>query len=194
MTYLPIVLEHSGKGDRAWDLFSRLLVDRIIFLGSPIDDNVSNIIIAQLLFLESQDSCKDINLYINSPGGHITAGLGIVDCMQYLRSPVSTICIGQCASMAAVLLACGTQGKRYALPNSRVLLHQPLGGASGQASDIEIEAKEILRMKDVLYKILCKQTGQPMEKIIKDCDRDFILTAEESKTYGLIDEVMAKKS
>ena len=190
---MPYVIERTAAGERSYDLASRMLVDRIVFLGSVINDDVANIIVEELLFLESQDNQKDIHLYINSPGGSITSGLAIRDCMKYIKSPCATYCIGQCASMAAILLCSGTKGKRFALPMSRVLLHQPLGQSGGQASDIEIEAKEILRMKDLLYKIIVEETGQPMEKVIKDCDRDFILTAPQAKEYGLVDEVMTRK-
>lgn len=188
---IPNVIEQTHRGDQAMDLWSRLLVDRIVFLGTPIDDTVANVTIAQLLFLESQDPEKDIYLYINSPGGSITAGMAIYDTMHYIRADVSTICIGQAASMGAVLLAAGAAGKRRALPNARILIHQPLGGFRGQASDIQIHANEILRWKDVLNRTLSHHTGQDIETIAKDTDRDTIMVAEEAKTYGLIDEVIA---
>jgi ATP-dependent Clp protease protease subunit len=190
---VPIVLEQTHRGERSYDLFSRLLKDRIVILGTPIDDDVANIICGQLLFLESEDPDKDIMLYINSPGGSVTAGLAIYDTMQYIRSPVSTICVGQAASMGAVLLAAGAPGKRYSLPNSRIMIHQPLGGAQGQATDIEIQAKEILRLKQKLYEILAKHTGQPVERIEKDGDRDFFMGAVEAKEYGLVDEVYVSR-
>lgn len=195
MPYMPIpyVLEQTHRGERSYDLFSRLLKDRIIFLGTPIDDDVANIVIGQLLFLESEDPEKDIMVYINSPGGSVTAGLAIYDTMQYVRSPVSTICTGQAASMAAVLLAAGEKGKRYALPNSRIMIHQPLGGAQGQATDIEIQAKEILRLKQKLNEILSKHTGQPVERIEKDADRDYFMGAGEAKEYGLVDDVFVRR-
>jgi ATP-dependent Clp protease protease subunit len=186
---VPIVLEQTHRGERSYDLFSRLLKDRIVILGTPIDDDVANIICGQLLFLESEDPDKDIMLYINSPGGSVTAGLAIYDTMQYIRSPVSTICVGQAASMGAVLLAAGAPGKRYSLPNSRIMIHQPLGGAQGQATDIEIQAKEILRLKQKLYEILAKHTRQPVERIERDADRDYFMGAVEAKEYGLVDEV-----
>lgn len=190
---VPIVLEQTHRGERSYDLFSRLLKDRIVILGTPIDDDVANIICGQLLFLESEDPDKDIMLYINSPGGSVTAGLAIYDTMQYIRSPVSTICVGQAASMGAVLLAAGAPGKRYSLPNSRIMIHQPLGGAQGQATDIEIQAKEILRLKQKLYEILAKHTKQPVERIEKDGDRDFFMGAIEAKEYGLVDEVYVSR-
>ena len=179
MAYIPRVIEETHRGERGWDIFSRLLKDRIIFLGTPIDDTVANSIIAQLLFLESEDPEKDISLYINSPGGSVTAGLGIYDTMQYIQSPVSTICLGQAASMGAVLLTAGEKGKRFSLPNSRVMLHQPMmGGLSGQATDIDIQAQEILELRRMLNQILADHTGQPIERIRKDTDRDFFITAE----------------
>jgi len=192
-TIIPTVVEQTHRGERGWDIFSRLLKDRIVFLGTPIDDTVANIIIAQFLFLESEDPDKEINLYINTPGGSVTAGLAIFDTMQYVRCPVSTICLGQAASMGAVLLAAGTSDKRFALPNSRVLIHQPLGGVSGQASDIEIHAREILKLKDTLNEILSRTTGQPMEKIRNDTERDYYMGANEALEYGLIDEVIEQK-
>jgi ATP-dependent Clp protease, protease subunit len=187
---IPTVVEQTHRGERGWDIFSRLLKDRIIFLGTQINDQVANTIIAQLLYLESEDSEKEISIYINSPGGVITSGLAIYDTMQYIRAPVSTICLGQAASMGAFLLSSGTTGKRYALPNARIMVHQPLGGAQGQASDIQIQAQEIQRLKDKLNAILADQTGQSLEKISLDTDRDRYMTAEEAKEYGLIDEVM----
>ncbi len=191
--YVPIVIEQTGRGERAYDIYSRLLKDRIIMLGTAIDDDVANIIIAQMLFLESEDPERDIYLYINSPGGYVTAGLAIYDTMQYIKPDVCTICVGQAASMAAVLLAGGAKGKRFALPNARILIHQPLGGAQGQASDIAIQAKEILRLKEKLNNILVKHTGQPIEKIQEDTDRDFYMDAESAKKYGIIDDVIEKR-
>jgi ATP-dependent Clp protease protease subunit len=188
---VPIVVEKSSHGERAYDIYSRLLKDRIIFIGTPIDDVVSNLIIAQLLFLQSEDQSKDINLYINSPGGSVTAGLAIYDTIRFIKPDVCTYCIGQAASMGAVLLASGAKGKRYALPYSRIMIHQPWGGTQGTASDISIQAKEILRMKEELTKILANHTGQPIEKVTQDSDRDFYMSAEEAKAYGLVDEVLA---
>jgi ATP-dependent Clp protease protease subunit len=193
MPYLPIVLEQTHRGERSYDLFSRLLKDRIIFLGEVIDDHLANIIIGQLLFLESEDPDKDIMLYINSPGGSVTAGLAIYDTMQYVRPAVSTICVGQAASMGAVLLAAGTKGKRFSLPNSRIMIHQPHGGAQGQAIDIEIQAKEILRLKQKLNEILSKHSKQSLERIEKDADRDYFMGASEAKEYGIIDEVYFRR-
>jgi ATP-dependent Clp protease protease subunit len=190
---VPTVVESSNRGERAYDLYSRLLRERIIFLGTPIDDTVANLICAQMLFLESEDPDKDINLYINSPGGDITGLMAIYDTMKYIKPDVSTFCFGQAASAAAVLLAAGTKGKRFALPHSRVLMHQPWGGVGGQASDIEIQAKEILRMKDTLNEMLAADTGQTVERITKDTDRDYILGAAEAVEYGLIDEVILKR-
>ena len=187
---VPIVIEKSGRTERAYDIYSRLLKDRIIFVGTPIDDDVSNIIIAQLLFLEAEDPSKDAFMYINSPGGSVTAGLAIYDTMQYIKTPVSTICIGQAASMGALLLSAGSKGKRYALPNSRILIHQPLGGAQGQVTDIEIQTREIIRIKKLINNILVKNTGQSLAKIEKDTDRDFYMTPEEAVEYGLVDEVI----
>jgi ATP-dependent Clp protease protease subunit len=184
------VVEQTHRGERGWDIYSRLLKDRIIFLGTQINDQVANTIIAQLLYLESEDPEKDISLYINSPGGVITSGLAIYDTMQYIRAPVNTICLGQAASMGAFLLSSGAKGKRYALPNARIMVHQPLGGAQGQASDIQIQAQEIQRLKDKLNGILANQTGQSLEKISQDTDRDRYMTADEARDYGLIDEVM----
>lgn len=189
---VPTVLEKSQFGERAYDIYSRLLKDRIIFIGGPIDDHVANLVMAQLLFLDSEDSKKDISLYINSPGGVVTAGMAIYDTIQYLKSEVSTICIGQAASAAAVLLACGAKGKRYALPNARVMIHQVMGGAEGQATDVEIQTREILRVKKTINDILAKHTGQPVTKIEKDTDRDFYMSALEAKKYGLVDEVIKK--
>jgi len=190
---VPIVVEQTGRGERTWDIYSRLLVDRIIFLGTPVDDAVSNIIIAQLLFLQMNDAKKDIHLYINSPGGSVTAGLAIYDTMQYLTCDVNTYCVGQAASMGAVLLAAGTKGKRYALPNARVMIHQIWGGAQGAATDISIQAKEILRLKDRLNAILGKHTGRTLEEIEKDTDRDNFMSADEAKKYGLLDQVVQSR-
>jgi ATP-dependent Clp protease protease subunit len=189
---VPTVIEQTHRGEREWGIFSRLLKDRIVFLGTPVNDDIANLIIAQLLFLESEDPEKDIHLYINSPGGSVTAGLAIYDTMQYVRCPVSTICLGQAASMGAVLLAAGAKGKRYSLPHSRVLIHQPLGGFHGQASDIDIQAREILKMRDVLNAILVKHTAQPLDRIKNDSDRDYYMGAVEAKEYGVIDEVIAQ--
>ena len=193
---VPIVVEKSGHAERAYDIFSRLLKDRIIFIGTPIDDGIANLVIAQLLFLQAEDAAKDINIYINTPGGSVTAGLAIYDTMQFVKPDVSTYCIGQAASMGALLLTAGTKGKRFCLPYSRVMIHQPWGGAQGAASDISIQAKEILRMKDDLNKILARHTSQPLQKIETDADRDFFMSADEAKAYGLVDEVLAnaKKS
>jgi ATP-dependent Clp protease, protease subunit len=192
MGYMPVVIEQSSRGERSFDIFSRLLRERIVFLGTPVDDMVANIIVAQLLLLDSENPEKDIMLYINSPGGSVTAGFAIYDTMQHIRADVNTICLGQAASMGAFLLSSGTKGKRMALPNSRVLIHQPLGGAQGQATDISIQAAEINRMKLSLNKILASNTGQPLEKIEKDTDRDYILSASESVEYGLVDKVIEK--
>jgi ATP-dependent Clp protease, protease subunit len=190
---IPIVVEQTNRGERSYDIYSRLLKDRIIFLGSAIDDYVSNIIIAQLLFLESEDPEKDIHLYINSPGGMVTSGMAIYDTMQYLRSPISTLCFGQAASMGAVLLAAGAPGKRFALPHSRIMLHQPLGGYQGQATDIDIHAREILRTRQELEEILVRHTGQPLDKIHQDTDRDFFLNGDQAREYGIIDKVIEKR-
>ncbi len=190
---IPTVIETTGRGERAYDIYSRLLKERIIFLGTEINDTVSNLVIAQLLFLQSEDADKDISIYINSPGGVVTAGMAIYDTMQFLKCPITTYCVGQAASMGAVLLAAGTKGKRFALPNSRIMIHQPLGGAQGQATDIEIQTNEILRMKKNLNEILAHHTGQPVETLEKDTDRDFFLSAEEAVKYGLVDEVVSKK-
>ncbi len=189
---IPMVVEQTNRGERAFDIYSRLLKDRIIFIGGPIDDHVANLVIAQLLFLESEDPDMDINLYINSPGGVVYSGLAIYDTMQYIKADVSTICVGMAASMGALLLSSGAKGKRYALPNSRIMIHQPLGGAQGQASQIEIQAKEILLLRSKLNQILHSHTGQPLEKIIQDTDRDYYMSAEESVDYGLIDGVLTK--
>ncbi|MBE3576500.1 MAG: ATP-dependent Clp endopeptidase proteolytic subunit ClpP [Limnochordales bacterium] len=191
---VPMVVEQTNRGERAYDIYSRLLKDRIVFLGGPIDDHVANLVIAQLLFLESEDPEKDISLYINSPGGEVYSGLAIYDTIQYIRPDVSTICVGLAASMAALLLAAGTKGKRYALPYSRIMIHQPLGGARGQATEIEIEAREILRVKNTLNEILRKHTGQPMEKIERDTDRNFYMSAQEALEYGIIDDIMTPGS
>jgi ATP-dependent Clp protease protease subunit len=187
---VPMVIEKTGQAERAYDIYSRLLKERIIFLGTAIDDMVANLVVAQMLFLQSDDQDKDIYLYINSPGGSVTAGLAIYDTMQYVKPNVCTICIGQAASMGSVLLTAGTKGKRFALPNARIMIHQPWGGAQGTASDIHIQAQEILRMKDELNKILAKHTGQPFERIVKDTDRDYFMSAQESKDYGLVDQVI----
>ena len=189
----PTVIEQTHRGERAYDLYSRLLKDRIIFLGTPVDDDVANIIVAQMLFLESEDPDKDINLYINSPGGSVTAGLAIYDTMQYVKCQVSTICMGQAASMGALLLTAGAKGKRFSLPHSRIMIHQPSGGFGGQASDIELHAKEILRLKAKLNEIMQKHTGQALDRIERDTDRDYFMGAGEAKEYGLIDEVVIKK-
>jgi len=188
--YVPMVVESNGKYERAYDIYSRLLKDRIVFLGSAIDDHVANLVVAQLLFLEAEDPDKDIQLYINSPGGSVSAGLAIYDTMQYIKCDVATICIGQAASMGAVLLAGGTKGKRFSLPNSRIMIHQPLGGAEGPAKDVEIMTKELLRIKNKINEILSFHTGQPIERIEKDTDRDFFMTPEEALEYGLIDKVI----
>ena len=189
---VPIVIETTNRGERAYDIYSRLLKDRIIFLGAPIDDIFANLIIAQLLFLEAEDPEKDINLYVNSPGGSVTAGLGIYDTMQYVKPPINTICLGQAASMGAFLLTAGTKGKRFALPNARVMIHQPMGGFQGQATEIDIHAREILKIRERLNEIMAKHTGQPLEKISLDTERDYFLSAEEAKQYGLIDEVITR--
>ena len=189
---VPIVIETTNRGERAYDIYSRLLKDRIIFLGAPIDDIFANLIIAQLLFLEAEDPEKDINLYVNSPGGSVTAGLGIYDTMQYVKPPINTICLGQAASMGAFLLTAGTKGKRFALPNARIMIHQPMGGFSGQATEIDIHAREILKIRERLNEIMAKHTGQPLEKIAQDTERDYFLSAEEAKRYGLIDEVITR--
>ncbi len=190
MQLIPMVVEQTSRGERAYDIFSRLLKDRILFIGTPIDDAESNLVIAQLLFLEAEDPDKDIHLYINSPGGSVTASLAIYDTMQYIKPAIETICMGQAASGAALLLAAGAKGKRYALPHARIMIHQPYGGAQGQASDIQIQAKEILRMRQELDRIIANHTGQPLERIEKDSDRDFFMSPGEAKEYGLIDEVI----
>ncbi len=190
---VPTVIEQTNRGERAFDIYSRLLKDRIIFLGTPIDDAVANLIMAQLLHLESEDADKDISMYINSPGGEITGLFAIYDTMQFIKPDIATYCMGQAASAAAVLLAAGTRGKRHALPHARILIHQPYGGAAGQAADIEIQAKEIIRMRELLERILAHHTGQPIEKISKDTDRDFIMSADEAKDYGIIDEVIVTR-
>ncbi|RCK74522.1 MAG: ATP-dependent Clp protease proteolytic subunit [Ignavibacteriae bacterium] len=190
---VPIVIEQSGRGERAYDIFSRLLKERIVFIGTPIDDTIASLVIAQLLFLESEDPDKDIHLYINSPGGTVSSGLAIYDTMQYIRPDISTICIGMAASMAAVLLAGGTKGKRTALPNSRIMIHQPWGGVSGTATDISIQAEEILKMKRRINEILAHHTGKTVEQVEKDTDRDYYLSSEEAKNYGLIDNILYKK-
>ena len=193
MPYVPIVVEQNGKVERAYDIYSRLLKDRIVFMGSAIDDNVANVIIAQLLHLEAEDPEKDINMYINSPGGSVSAGMAIFDTMRYIRPDVSTTCIGQASSMGAFLLAAGIKGKRFALPNSRIMIHQPLGGVRGQASDIEIQTKEIITLKETLNRILHELTGQPISKIAKDTDRNFFMSSEEAMKYGLIDSVITSR-
>ena len=192
MSYVPMVVERSNTGERAYDIYSRLLKDRIIFLGGPIDDAVANTVVAQLLFLESEDPDKDIHLYINSPGGVVTAGLAIYDTMQYIKPDVSTICIGQAASMGALLLTAGAKGKRYALPNARIMIHQPLGGAQGQSTDIQIQAREIQRIREVINDILLESTGKDRETVVQDTERDNFMTAEEAKAYGLVDEVITR--
>lgn len=190
---VPMVVEQTGRGERGYDIYSRLLKDRIVFIGTPIDDNVANLIIAQMLYLQSEDPAKDINLYINSPGGTVTAGLAIYDTIQFVKCDVTTYCVGQAASMGAVLLAAGTKGKRFALPNARIMIHQPWGGVQGQASDISIQAKEILRMRDRLNEILSLHTGKPIETIAKDTDRDFFMSAAEARDYGLVDDVVKSR-
>ncbi|MBW2476562.1 MAG: ATP-dependent Clp endopeptidase proteolytic subunit ClpP [Deltaproteobacteria bacterium] len=193
MSLIPMVVEQTGRGERAYDIYSRLLKDRIIFLGGGIDDHLANLVIAQLLFLESEDPEKDIHLYINSPGGVVTAGLAIYDTMCYLKAPVSTICVGQAASMGAILLAAGNAGKRYALPHARIMIHQPLGGFQGQASDISIHAQEILRMREVLNEILANHTGQDIKRIAEDTERDFFMGSDAAKDYGIIDDTVNRK-
>jgi len=194
MNLIPIVVEQTGRGERAYDIFSRLLKDRIVFLGSVVTDEVANLITAQLLFLESEDPEKDVHFYINSPGGSVTAGLAIYDTMQYIRADVSTLCLGQAASMAAWLLAAGAKGKRYALPHARIMLHQPLGGVQGQASDIDIQAREILRLREQLNNILTKHTGQNLKRVERDTDRDLFLTSKQAQEYGIVDEVITSRS
>lgn len=194
MALIPMVVEQTNRGERAYDIYSRLLKDNIIFLGTPIDDNVANVVTAQLLFLEAEDPAKDISLYINSPGGAISAGMAIYDTMQFIRPDVTTICVGQAASMAALLLAAGARGKRFALPNSRILIHQPsMSGLSGQATDIDIHAREILRLREAMNQILARHTGQPADKIQSDVERDYIMTAGQAKEYGIVDQVISKK-
>ena len=193
MTLIPMVVEQDGRGERAFDIYSRLLKDRIIFLGTAIDDEVSNLVIAQMLYLESEDPDKEIFFYLNTPGGHVSSGLAIYDTMQYIKPEVSTVCMGQAASMGALLLAAGQKGKRYALPHSRILIHQPLGGFSGQATDIDIQAREILRLKEDLNQILAELTGQPMKKITADTERDYYMTGAQAREYGIIDEIIVKK-
>jgi ATP-dependent Clp protease protease subunit len=193
MQLIPIVVEQSSRGERAYDIYSRLLKDRIIFLGTGVSDEIANLIIAQLLFLEAEDSEREIHFYINSPGGLVTAGLAIYDTMQYIRSPVATYCMGQAASMGALLLAAGEKGKRYALPHARILLHQLMGGFSGQASDVDIQAKEILRLREELNQILARHSGQPLDRIKRDTDRDFYMSGRQAKEYGLIDEVIVHR-
>lgn len=193
MALVPMVVEDTGRGERAYDIYSRLLKDRIIFLSGAVEDHMANLIIAQLLFLESEDPDRDIHLYINSPGGVVTAGMAIYDTMQYLKSPVSTICVGQAASMGAVLLAAGAPGKRYALPNARIMVHQPLGGFQGQASDITIHAKEILRIRESLNELLAHHTGQSVDRIAQDTERDFFMSSESAKSYGIIDDIVKRK-
>lgn len=190
MSIVPIVIEQTGRTERVYDIYSRLLKDRIIFLGTAIDDHIANVVIAQMLFLQTEDPEKDIHIYVNSPGGSVTAGLAIYDTMQYVKPDIATYCIGQAASMGALLLAAGTKGKRFVLPNSRVMIHQPIGGFYGQATDVEIHAREILKMKESLNGILAKHTGQPLEKIQVDTERDYFMAAEDAKTYGLVDEVI----
>ncbi|OPX37413.1 MAG: ATP-dependent Clp endopeptidase, proteolytic subunit ClpP [Desulfobacteraceae bacterium 4484_190.2] len=190
---IPIVVEQSSRGERAYDIYSRLLKDRIIIMGEEVLDAMANTVIAQMLFLESEDPDKDINMYVNSPGGSVTAGMAIYDTMQYIKPDVATICMGQATSMAALLLAAGTEGKRYALPHSRIMIHQPLGGTQGQATDIDIHAKEILKMRDTLNQILFQHTGQPIEKVKKDTERDYFMTSEEAKEYGIVDKVITTR-
>ena len=190
---VPMVIEQTGRGERAYDIYSRLLRDNIIFIGTPIDDNIANLVIAQLLFLAAEDPEKDIQLYVNSPGGSITAGMAIYDTMQYIKPDVSTMCIGQAASMGSFLLSAGAKGKRYALPNARIMIHQPHGGAQGQATDIEIQAREILYLRERLNKIMSGHTGQPLEKISRDVERDFFMSAEQAKDYGLIDQILERR-
>jgi len=190
---IPMVVEQDGRGERAFDIYSRLLKDRIIFLGTAIDDNVANVVVAQMLYLEAEDPDKEIFFYLNSPGGHVSSGMAIYDTMQYIKPPISTVCMGQAASMAAILLAAGERGRRFALPHSRILIHQPLGGFQGQATDIDIQAREILRLKDELNKILSELTLQPLDKIKNDTERDYFMTSQQAKEYGLIDEIVVRK-
>ena len=193
MTFIPMVVEQDGRGERAYDIYSRLLKDRIVFLGTAIDDNVANLIVAQMLYLEAENPDKEIFFYLNSPGGSVSAGMAIYDTMQYIKSPISTVCMGQSASMAAILLAAVEKKKRFALPHSRILIHQPLGGFQGQATDIDIQAREILRLKDELNQILADLTGQPLAKITNDTERDYFMTSQQAKEYGLIDEIIVRK-
>jgi len=190
---IPMVVEQDGRGERAFDIYSRLLKDRIIFLGTAIDDNVANVVVAQMLYLESEDPDKEIFFYLNSPGGHVSSGMAIYDTMEYIKSPISTVCMGQSASMAAILLAAGEKGKRYSLPHSRILIHQPLGGFQGQATDIDIQAKEILRLKEELNQILADLTGQSLSKVMNDTERDYFMTSQQAKEYGLIDDIIVRK-
>ncbi len=193
MNLIPMVVEQDGRGERAFDIYSRLLKDRIIFLGTAIDDNVANVVVAQMLYLEAEDPDKEIFFYLNSPGGHVSSGMAIYDTMQYIKPQISTVCMGQAASMAAILLAAGEKGKRFALPHSRILIHQPLGGFQGQATDIDIQAREILRLKDELNKILADLTGQQLTKIMNDTERDYFMTSHQAKDYGLIDDLVVRK-
>ncbi len=193
MNLIPMVVEQDGRGERAFDIYSRLLKDRIIFLGTAIDDNVANVVVAQMLYLEAEDPDKEIFFYLNSPGGHVSSGMAIYDTMQYIKPQISTVCMGQAASMAAILLAAGEKGKRFALPHSRILIHQPLGGFQGQATDIDIQAREILRLKDELNKILAELTSQQLAKIMNDTERDYFMTSQQAKEYGLIDEIVVRK-
>ncbi len=193
MNLIPMVVEQDGRGERAFDIYSRLLKDRIVFLGTAIDDSVANVVVAQMLYLEAEDPDKEIFFYLNSPGGHVSSGMAIYDTMQYIKPPISTVCMGQAASMAAILLAAGARGRRFALPHSRILIHQPLGGFQGQATDIDIQAREILRLKDELNKILSDLTLQPLEKVKSDTERDYFMTSQQAKEYGLIDEIVIRK-
>ncbi len=193
MNLIPMVVEQDGRGERAFDIYSRLLKDRIVFLGTAIDDNIANLVVAQMLYLESEDPDKEIFFYLNSPGGHVSSGLAIYDTMQYIKSPISTVCMGQAASMAAILLAAGKKGKRFALPHARILIHQPLGGFQGQATDIDIQAKEILRLKDELNRILSQLTGKPLAKVINDTERDYFMDSEQAKEYGIIDNIIVRR-
>ena len=193
MNLIPMVVEQDGRGERAFDIYSRLLKDRIIFLGTAIDDNVANVVVAQMLYLEAEDPDKEIFFYLNSPNDHISSGMAIYDTMQYIKPHISTVCMGQAASMAALLLAAGEKGKRFALPHSRILIHQPLGGFQGQATDIDIQAREILRLKEDLNKIIAELTGQPLEKVMNDTERDYFMTSRQAKDYGLIDEIVVRK-
>jgi len=193
LNLIPMVVEQDGRGERAFDIYSRLLKDRIVFLGTAIDDNIANLVVAQMLYLESEDPDKEIFFYLNSPGGHVSSGLAIYDTMQYIKSPISTVCMGQAASMAAILLAAGKKGKRFALPHARILIHQPLGGFQGQATDIDIQAKEILRLKDELNRILSQLTGKPLAKVINDTERDYFMDSEQAKEYGIIDNIIVRR-